>query len=436
MVPELMTRSPVISIENVGKRYLVGHKTGSVRRYTALRDTIALKARQLLRNSVDILSGRALQSGDQVEEFWALRDVSFTVNEGEVVGIIGRNGAGKSTLLKILSRITEPTCGQVYLRGRIASLLEVGTGFHPELTGRENIFLNGAILGMKRVEIRQRFDEIVEFAGVEKFLDTPVKRYSSGMYVRLAFSVAAHLQSEILIVDEVLAVGDFQFQEKCLGAMKGVAQSGRTVLFVSHNMNAVSQLCTRCEVLSEGRVEYSGDPGSAIARFLNSRSTNSLIQISEKQNENAKERFLIRELELLDGDNVPASTFIMGQPLKARIRIQCLKWTARTEVGVKVSSFTGVSLHYLASSWEGMSFDLEPGEHVFEVTMPRVCLFPGKYEIGVWVGISGQTSDAKAMELTRINVLLGNITGFPTAIDQYATSGCEVYMPSIWKRVH
>ena len=213
----------VITVENLSKSYLVGHQSAKRERYTALRDIIAREARNFVRKGLDFVGGRQIVQGDEVEEFWALRDVSFEVKQGEVLGIIGRNGAGKSTLLKILSRITEPTGGRAVLRGRVASLLEVGTGFHPELTGRENIFLNGAVLGMKQREIRKKFDEIVAFAEVEKFLDAPVKHYSSGMYVRLAFAVAAHLEPEILVIDEVLAVGDHEFQQKCLGKMHNVA---------------------------------------------------------------------------------------------------------------------------------------------------------------------------------------------------------------------
>ena len=215
---------PIIQIENLGKSYLVGHNRSE--RYTALRDVIGREAKALARKAADLVRGRQIIEGDEVEEFWALQDVSFAVQPGEVVGIIGRNGAGKSTLLKVLSRITEPTRGRVTLRGRIASLLEVGTGFHPELTGRENIYLNGAILGMARAEIARKFDEIVAFAEIGKFLDTPVKRYSSGMYVRLAFAVAAHLEPEILAVDEVLAVGDIEFQRKCLGKISQTCRPG------------------------------------------------------------------------------------------------------------------------------------------------------------------------------------------------------------------
>src|SRR3984957_9072824 len=229
----------LIHVENLSKRYLVGHRSEQIEQYIALRDVINREVRNFARKTVDVIRVRQIVQGDEIEEFWALNDVSFEVKQGEVLGIIGGNGAGKSTLLKILSRITEPDRGRVTLRGRVASLLEVGTGFHPELTGRENIFLNGAILGMPRVEIKAKFDEIVAFAEVEPFLDTPVKRYSSGMYVRLAFSVAAHLEPEILVVDEVLAVGDAEFQKKCLGKMDDVADEGRTILFVSHNMGAV-----------------------------------------------------------------------------------------------------------------------------------------------------------------------------------------------------
>ena len=257
----------VIAAEHLSKSYLVGHQSAQRERYTAMRDVIAREARNFTRKAVDFVRGKQIVQGDEVEEFWALRDVSFEVKQGEVLGIIGRNGAGKSTLLKILSRITEPNRGRAILRGRVASLLEVGTGFHPELTGRENIFLNGAILGMTRSEIRSKFDEIVAFADVERFLDTPVKRYSSGMYVRLAFSVAAHLEPEILIVDEVLAVGDAEFQKKCLGKMGEVARGGRTVLFVTHNLAAVKSLTTRGIVLDAGRVVFSGTSEQVIQHY-------------------------------------------------------------------------------------------------------------------------------------------------------------------------
>lgn len=257
-----------ISVEKLSKSYLVGHNSAKAERYNALRDVIANNARNLARKTRDMFNGKAIVQGDEVEEFWALKDVSFEIKQGDRVGIIGRNGAGKSTLLKILSRITEPTSGRVKIQGRVASLLEVGTGFHPELTGRENIYLNGAILGMSRNEIRRKFDEIVAFAEVEKFLDTPVKRYSSGMYVRLAFAVAAHLESEILIVDEVLAVGDANFQKKCLGKMESISNGGRTVILVSHNMSAVKYLSNSIILLKNGRIEDIGDPEKMAGNYL------------------------------------------------------------------------------------------------------------------------------------------------------------------------
>ncbi|MCW3117694.1 MAG: transporter ATP-binding protein [Chitinophagaceae bacterium] len=235
----------IIKVEGIGKKYIISHQ--GPEKYSALRDVIARKTKKWIKRKEEKFSAK--------EEFWALKDISFEINQGEAVGIIGRNGAGKSTLLKVLSRITEPSNGRIEINGRVASLLEVGTGFHPELTGRENIFLNGAILGMSRVEIKNKFDEIINFAGVEKFLDTPVKRYSSGMYVRLAFAVAAHLEPEILVVDEVLAVGDAEFQKKCIGKMDEVSKSGRTVLFVSHNMGVIAELCQKCILLDKGEVK-------------------------------------------------------------------------------------------------------------------------------------------------------------------------------------
>lgn len=254
----------VIYVENLSKRYIIGHQKQEG--YTTLRDTLANGAKRFTDNLRHPFA--APENDPTHEEFWALKDVSFDIQQGDRVGIIGRNGAGKSTLLKILSRITEPTSGRVSIKGRVASLLEVGTGFHPELTGRENIFLNGAILGMSKAEIKKKFDEIVAFAEVEKFLDTPVKRYSSGMYVRLAFAVAAHLEPEVLIVDEVLAVGDAQFQKKCLGKMREVGQEGRTVLFVSHNMVALKSLCEKAIWLNAGSVVENGRAEDVVSNYL------------------------------------------------------------------------------------------------------------------------------------------------------------------------
>jgi len=298
---------PIITVENLSKQFVINHEL--VEKYTSLRDTIAKKSKQML--------GRGKHPPIGLKEnFYALRDVSFNVHAGDRLGIIGRNGAGKSTLLKILSRITEPTGGRVTIRGRVASLLEVGTGFHPELTGRENIFLNGAILGMSRAEIRKKFDEIVDFAEVERFLDTPVKRYSSGMYVRLAFAVAAHLEPEILVIDEVLAVGDAQFQKKCLGKMEDVSRNeGRTVLFVSHNMGVIAQLCTKAILLKKGQVHLNGlvedviqnylfdAEEKATGQFINEKLTGDIFVESvtiKDELDNARDNFSSKEKILLE----------------------------------------------------------------------------------------------------------------------------------------
>lgn len=260
----------VISVENLSKRYLVGHKTAQAEHRPDFREIISRNVNSFARKTRDILSGRPIVQGDEVEEFWALKDVSFEVRQGERLGIIGRNGAGKSTLLKILSRITEPTKGRVRITGRVASLLEVGTGFHPELSGRENIYLNGAMLGMRRAEVHRKFDEIVDFAEVEKFLDTPVKHYSSGMYVRLAFAVAAHLEPEILIVDEVLAVGDAMFQKKCLGKLGQFGSEGKTVLFVSHNLSAIRKMCDSAIWLDAGMKKIQAGVTHVVSMYLDS----------------------------------------------------------------------------------------------------------------------------------------------------------------------
>jgi lipopolysaccharide transport system ATP-binding protein len=312
-----------ITVENLAKSYLVGHRAerSGVHSYTALRDVLGREIGNAARKALDVVRGRQLLAGETVEEFWALRDVSFEVQEGEVLGIIGRNGAGKSTLLKILSRITEPTRGRVTLRGRVASLLEVGTGFHPELTGRENIFLNGAILGMSRAEIRKKFDEIVAFAEVERFLDTPVKRYSSGMYVRLAFAVAAHLEPEILVVDEVLAVGDAEFQKKCLGKMGEVSRrDGRTVLFVSHNLDAVARICRRGILIDSGCLVFSGSAADAIEEYTRA-ATSAAETLDDFRDTRAASRPEFVSVRTTTAAGVPCSVFCQGQPLRIEIAV-------------------------------------------------------------------------------------------------------------------
>src|SRR5579883_2121677 len=313
----------VIQVENLSKKYIITHQQQGFYRYKTFRGAMTNAVQSLVRT----LSLNAKSKGikPSQEEFWALRSVSFEIQEGDRIGIIGRNGAGKSTLLKLLSRITEPTTGLIRIKGRVASLLEVGTGFHPELTGRENIFLNGAILGMSKMEIKTKFDEIVAFAEIERFLDTPVKRYSSGMFVRLAFAVAAHLDPEILIVDEVLAVGDVEFQKKCLGKMDEVSKRGRTVLLVSHDLRKVGALCERGILLNAGRIEGDGPMPTILDMYLGQRSqTDSAVDLAARGDRSGSAEVQFQSLELLD-DGQPCRTFAIGGSLTQRIGLNIRK---------------------------------------------------------------------------------------------------------------
>jgi lipopolysaccharide transport system ATP-binding protein len=329
----------VIRVENLGKKYIIGHQSEGAYQYTALRDVIAggVKAiGQKLRRPTQSLSQT------RKEEFWALKGVSFEVKRGEVIGIIGRNGAGKSTLLKILSRITEPTTGRIQIKGRVASLLEVGTGFHPELTGRENIFLNGAILGMSRAEINRKFDEIVEFAEITRFLDTPVKRYSSGMYVRLAFAVAAHLEPEILVIDEVLAVGDAAFQKRCLTKMGEVAeQEQRTVFFVSHNMSAVQTLCNRAIWLDHGAIKSQGMTYSVLGNYLSSV-THNQNEKKEWQQEEAPGNELMRWKSIEIAPSIPSNIITVETELKCAFEFWNYQKKAALNFSLVLYSLDGI----------------------------------------------------------------------------------------------
>ena len=370
--------SPVIAVENLSKKYIIGHQKRE--RYTALRDVLANGAKRFVNK---LTHPFAAQENDPThEEFWALKNISFDIQKGDRVGIIGRNGAGKSTLLKILSRITEPTTGKVKIKGRVASLLEVGTGFHPELTGRENIFLNGAILGMSKAEIKKTFDEIVAFAEVEKFLDTPVKRYSSGMYVRLAFAVAAHLEPEVLIVDEVLAVGDAQFQKKCLGKMEEAGKDGRTILFVSHNMGLISQLCSTCVWLDKGEIRDVGQTGSVINTYM-------LNGISELTGEMAfpddsGKMVQLKKISLLDREGNVAQKFDCDNPINIKFDIQVRKQLPGLYGYLAIYKPDGTQV------LESDSFDaatvnsldnLPIGMNTFNVTVPPRTLGHGDYMI-------------------------------------------------------
>jgi lipopolysaccharide transport system ATP-binding protein len=375
----------VITAENLSKRYLVGRRSAQPERYTTLRDVLAREARNFARKGFDFLRGRPIVQGDEVEEFWALRDVSFEVRRGEVLGIIGRNGAGKSTLLKILSRITEPDCGRAVLRGRVGSLLEVGTGFHPELTGRENIFLNGAVLGMTRGEIRKKFDEIVAFADVERFLETPVKRYSSGMYVRLAFAVAAHLEPEILVVDEVLAVGDAEFQNKCLGKMQDVAGHGRVVLFVSHQMAAVESLCTRAILMQQGLLKLDAAPAEVVRAYLTSTLDSGAVSIRDRRDRVSNGQGRLVGFEIIDKTGKPCTAIALREPVSFRLTVELVETLGQPLFGVNVEGIAGEPLLDLRSFHSGLRLGRTSGRLVVEVALDRVMLYPGEYSLSPWV---------------------------------------------------
>ena len=357
---------PVIKVEGLAKEYFLGATAAS----NMLREQIATGFRRLVGKGPNASKGR--------ERFWALRGISFQVDQGEVIGIIGHNGAGKTTLLKILSEITEPTLGEIQVRGRIASLLEVGTGFHPELTGRENIYLNGAILGMTRAEIKSKFDEIVAFSGVETFLDTPVKRYSSGMYVRLAFSVAAHLEPEVLVVDEVLAVGDLEFQQRCLGKMGQVAQSGRTILFVSHNISAVHELCQRCLLLDHGQLVTSGETGTVINEYLARVNQSGKSDLSTQKGSEA----WITDVRLICSEAEDSVTFRTGQSLEIEIDYETAKPLPHLAFGVAIEdSIQNIRVFGAVSSNIGQQLENVSGKGTARVKFPALHLIPGRYMI-------------------------------------------------------
>jgi lipopolysaccharide transport system ATP-binding protein len=377
----------VIRAEGLGKKYLIGHRADR-ERYVALRDVLARNARSAWRKTADLVRGRTIVEGDTIEEFWALKAVSFEVSRGEVLGIVGRNGAGKTTLLKILSRITEPSEGRVIIHGRVASLLEVGTGFHPELTGRENIYLNGAILGMTGAEIKRKFDDIVNFAEVEQFLDTPVKRYSSGMYIRLAFAVAAHLEPEILVVDEVLAVGDAEFQKRCLGKMDEVSRKeGRTVLFVSHNVEALLRVCKSGLLLTSGRVELRAEIAECVKRYLSRNRVADTSHILEFSNAERKDPYVTR-IEVLDQQGMALPQPMTWDYVKFRIFFFSSKRITNASVVLYISTTAGTLLCLCSTSPDsGHSMSIEPGENFIDCDFPKLTLSAGSFIVGAGLAI-------------------------------------------------
>ena len=403
--------SSAIEIDGVGKRYWLGVDEHS--------SALGPRLESIVRAPVRRLRGHRQNPAAEREEFWALQDVSLEVASGEILGVIGANGSGKSTLLKLLSQITPPTEGRITINGRVGTLLEVGTGFHPELTGRENVFLNGAILGMTRIEIISKFDEIVEFSGVEQFIDTPVKRYSSGMYVRLAFAVAAHLESEILLIDEVLAVGDAEFQRKCLGKMDEIARGGRTVIFVSHSLSTVQSLCDRCIWLEKGRLSDSGMPQDVIATYFERTGTRQMggevVIPRDARRAGTGEALLVRAA-ILDDDRQPVDQLRMGQPwtLQMTFEVERRVSDAIVRLGLVSADGTRVATALSVDSGEP-PVQLEPGTWDVEVRFDMT-LLPGDFSVDIGISEGGRNGVdwvERSLTFQLVNVSHGDIPNYP-----------------------
>ncbi len=391
-----MTEDILLRVENLSKSYRIGHKTN--RGQETFREMIW---RSISRSLNGLARGNQMAFGQEFEEFWALKDISFEVRRGEVMGVVGRNGAGKSTLLKILSRITEPTLGRAIIGGRVASLLEVGTGFHPELTGRENVFLNGAILGMTCAEIKNKFDEIVDFAEVDRFLDTPVKRYSSGMYVRLAFAVAANLDPEILIIDEVLAVGDVVFQKKCMGKMKTVADSGRTVLFVSHNMQTISGLTERCILLENGTVAAIGPSRQVVQRYLGNQVNSD--KVYRKQPAGTYPEFIYAGLRT----SGPGPLQQHGAQMAVEMEIFTPEPIRNAAVSFQIFTEIHQPVLHLLNLDSELPMLRTAGIHRLTCTLPRLQLYPGNYYLTFYFGATDPRREFSApREICRFEVVI------------------------------
>jgi len=420
--------SPIIEVNGIGKRYTLAHQKGG---YLTLRDILA----GAIRKPFNLVSRGNRRAGgfEAEEEFWALRGIDISINRGDVVGIIGANGAGKSTLLKILTGITPPTEGEITLRGRVASLLEVGTGFHPELSGRDNIFLNGAILGMARREIAQKFDEIVEFAGVSRFLDTPVKYYSSGMYVRLAFSVAAHLEPDILLVDEVLAVGDVEFQKKCLGKMEEVTRTGgRTILFVSHNMGAIQELCTRCVMLESGTVVKQGTPAEVIDYYM-SRLKREAKDVT--LDEDASLPIQLTRIRIENGSGEVISEVELGEDAVLVIEYVVRKDIPSLSVGMELHKDRVSLLYSLDSDLDEsvLAATQEPGRYRSRVVLPTSLLKEGEYGVDIAAGDAAGELKLSRERSTTINFAVVNTRKDLTHKSFRADRKGLLYQPLRWK---
>ncbi|WP_260446724.1 polysaccharide ABC transporter ATP-binding protein [Nostoc sp. 2RC] len=419
----------MISVENLSKKYIIAHQQEGRSRYKALRDVIADGAKSFAKTFIKP-SGKKMPNPAR-EEFWALKDISFEIQQGEAIGVIGRNGAGKSTLLKVLSRITEPTRGRIAIKGRVASLLEVGTGFHPELTGRENIYLNGSVLGMSKAEIKKKFDEIVAFAEVEKFLDTPVKRYSSGMYVRLAFSVAAHLEPEILIVDEVLAVGDSAFQKKCLGKMGDVAtREGRTVLFVSHSMQAIAQLTKRCILLSKGSVQFDGDTGKAMQLYMAGQKDNSVLQADYQAPVNKTGNYVAwAKAHTSEAQGIHS----WGEPITFEFALHVTEPHESLRFSFQIVNFLQQPICIFWFFNSDAPFCREPGTFILRCQIPKFRLYMGSYTLTTW--FSNRRSDTLLENLREICPFEVTMYNIERADYQWQADECTYLEDAIWQTV-
>jgi len=404
---------PIIEIKNLGKKYNLMHQRGG---YVALRDVLT----NVIKNPFRFLKSKAKQvvGLDAKEEFWALKDINFSIMPGEVIGIIGHNGACKSTLLKILSQITPPTTGEIKINGSLGSLLEVGTGFHPELTGRENIILNGAILGMSRKEIEKKFDQIIEFAGIEKFLDTPVKYYSSGMYVRLAFSVAAHLEPDILLVDEVLAVGDAKFQKKCLGKMEEVTQKeGRTILFVSHNLGAIQRLCKKTILLEQGSIKKIDDTTKVIDEYLKKTKELTSMDIASRKDRTGNQDLKIIDCYLKNEDVHKSNQAISGKKTTVVFEYKCKpgKKLSNVIIGANITNPDGITIFFIHNQMTGTDLEDISGQGKLECEIPRLSLTPGTYFINARIAENNTELDY-IFNLLKIEVLPGDFFGTGSSI--------------------
>jgi len=418
----------VIRVEDISKRYRIGLKEQIHDTFGAtLADLVCRPIQNLQRlRSLSVFNENGQDSDDVI---WALKNISFEVRRGEILGVIGGNGAGKSTLLKILTRITEPTSGRALIQGQVGSLLEVGTGFHPELTGRENVYLNGTVLGMTRREIDRKFDEIVDFSGVEKFIDTPIKRYSSGMKVRLAFSVAAHLETEILLIDEVLAVGDVAFQKKCLGKMNEVAKGGRTILFVSHQMGATSNLCTSVLWIDDGRIAGQGSVESTITSYLKALSRKASTSGPLKRSGTGEAR--ISNVCLLDSKGDPCDVFRMGDKIIAEFDVEFYRSFSSIDLALKINRETegGLGVGHLHNHDSGFLVeDVSPGKRSFRVEIPECLLYPHLYYLSVYVG----TRQSKLDELEDVSDFSMIQSGVSRRTIPFFPSLGVTHLPSRW----